>query len=670
MFIDKIKKPVSLSIIAYISFELLLYLLIQNLNLNEKYDYLQWTNWFYHPEGKNNFIFYLLFISTTTLYFTVLFFAKNNIDIKTTVQYLPPLIKHNHSKNFNKPLALIALIFIIFQSNIYLPYIINDYYLANEYKYLDESTKLTDNYIVSNQKYLQSLNTNSNDSQKSTFLNSNELENKLQSEDRYYIHHNAYMLSPINEFRLNRPFHEIFSQYGFLSVITTSTLMNFLGEDSINNYEKIMKFYYFFYFIMFIYLIKYLLKDHFLRALAFLFFGISLFKLGFFQFIYAPGASPIRHILDLPILLLLIFYEQNKKLKYLFFAIIFSIVSIWISKDFGQFIFFSLLGVITANILIFYFKGTEKKETIKYFLFLLLCLFILGAISLYTYPLMQNPVTKYFIDGFYSFADHSLISQISIIIAGQWLFLIFQYEKLKSSKLLSIYIFLLFYTQFLYSYPIWGGQSHVSIFLFIFILPSLILLQINHFKFKKFLLFILIVNYLVTYFEGYVKFKKYEKEYMQIFQTHKTYKWDMPKTGFFSTIDPTPFRNSVALIQKYEPSNKIYMISKYDNLLAILSQRYSGFPFFELRSTIITHDDYNMIKNIINSKANILFVDNDIEKDFTQELNSTKNQEDIQQRIPKLKVLKNLYIDVKNNYTLIEKGELISVYKRKEKNLY
>ena len=115
------------------------------------------------------------------------------------------------------------------------------------------------------------------------------------------------------------------------------------------------------------------------------------------------------------------------------------------------------------------------------------------------------------------------------------------------------------------------------------------------------------------------------------------------------------------------------MISKYDNILGILSKKYSGFPFFELRSTIVTKDEYLKIKHMIEQNADLLFVDNDINRDFAQEMSQMSffdlepfwRYESLKQRIPKLETLQNLFNDVKNDYELVEKGSLISVYKKK-----
>ena len=118
----------------------------------------------------------------------------------------------------------------------------------------------------------------------------------------------------------------------------------------------------------------------------------------------------------------------------------------------------------------------------------------------------------------------------------------------------------------------------------------------------------------------------------------------------------------------------IYMISKYDNILSYLSNKYTGLPFFELRSTIVTEDEFEIIENIFSEKADIIFVDNDIEMNFDDEIrkrsffdiySDTMERDNLLVRIKKLETLKKLFQNIKNNYELVEKGKLVSVYKKK-----
>jgi hypothetical protein len=53
-------------------------------DLNKHFQYLEWVKYFYHPEKKDLFYFYLYYIFTTSLFFTILVwedrYKKENYD--------------------------------------------------------------------------------------------------------------------------------------------------------------------------------------------------------------------------------------------------------------------------------------------------------------------------------------------------------------------------------------------------------------------------------------------------------------------------------------------------------------------------------------------------------------------------------------------------------------
>ena len=647
--------------ITYLIFELVLGSVIVHIDFPKRFEYLDWVWYFYHHEGKNYFVAYLWIVITTTLFFSVYFFRLKKF---LSESILSPMVDHHRSKVQRIVIWMIG-IFIVFQSSIFIYSIVSDYYLANEYKYIEEKTKMQDGNLIANNDIVQK--NKLSEEEKSYFQDVNKLEKTIyQRADRYYIHENSFVLCPINEIRLGRPLQAVFSQYGYLNIELTSKLMDLIGGFSIQNYEKVQKFYYLIYFLTFSFVVIRLFQDNFLRFISILLFGYGIAKLGFYAYNYSPGIVPLRHIVDLPIMMLLIFYEKSQKNIYLFIASITSVFAIWMSKDFGQFIFISVLAVLILKLLLGYLKNENKTENLKPVVAITSGLLLIGGFSLINYPLMDNPSVKYFLDGFYAFSDISDIIFIGFMIALQWIFLVTQYQKLKNFKLLYIYIFLLFYTQLLYSYPAWGGEGHFYSLIYIFALPSLIIMYINQFEKKMMLLSLITVFLSVKVIGLEIFFIEDYKKYNNIFQTHQIYKWEMPRGGIYSTINPEAFNDSVALIHKYSKGKKIYMISKYDNILSIFSEKYSGFPFFELRSTIVTQSEYNLIVQIIKKNANTLFVDNDIDRNFYDDITGEDaSLEDIKQRVPKLQTLKSIYDEVKDNYTLVEKGKLISVYKKK-----
>ena len=510
--------------------------------------------------------------------------------------------------------------------------------------------------------------------EKFNFIKYNVYEQNMQIFDRYYMHENSFMLSPINEMRLDRDKSEIFSQYGFLSISIVDKIMDIYGGFSINSYEKAKKTIDQLYYLIAVVFVLFFFKDNYLRLGFVLLLGIALFGNKYYAFSYAPTVTNSRHLLDLFIILFLYMYGATSKKVYILGTVALSILSIFIAKDFGQFIFLAIIGTLTIPLMVKYLK---YKTIDKFSALMLLATIVFGAIAFKYYPMMSNPSIRYFLDGFYSFpfSTNLIFFVVLATIFFQWLLLLTLYEKLEKSKYLYAYIFTLFYTEFLYTYFIWhGSTNNIIIYSYIFVLPFMIIYSLYNFKFKKHLSMIVVFGLFLVYAKTLNSFINQKNDYDDVFKTHKLYKWDHERAGgILTTYSFNGFQDSINLIKKYSSSNEIYMISKYDNILGILSKKYSGFKFFELRSSIVTKNEFDEIKVQINNEAQILFVDNDIERDFDREMAKMSffdlepfwRDESLRQRIPKLKVLKKLFQEIKNSYELVEKGELVSVYRRK-----
>jgi len=254
---------------------------------------------------------------------------------------------------------------------------------------------------------------------------------------------------------------------------------------------------------------------------------------------------------------------------------------------------------------------------------------------------------------------------------------VFWGRQLQVAKLLMPYIFIALYSHLLYFYFVWGGgNAHFFVLLQIYLLPFFILLSEVHFGLSSLRVFfangMLAVLAIATVFFG-KQFLKDWRYASSSFDNHVSYQWTLPRaSGMWTKIDPDLFVNSVELVKKYQKENKIFSISKYDNLLSILSETYSGTEFFELRSMLVTKQDYDIVKAQLES-SDILFVDNDIDRDFESEESQAMlwnmlpalNYEHKYQRIPKLMLLRQLYREVVvNKYRKVDEGKLISVYQK------
>jgi hypothetical protein len=196
-------------------------------------------------------------------------------------------------------------------------------------------------------------------------------------------------------------------------------------------------------------------------------------------------------------------------------------------------------------------------------------------------------------------------------------------------------------------------EKNFSIFkkAFTLFLITLILLFAKNFYFGKF---------------GKIKFYK-------IFNTHKLYKWTINKSDFYSTIPQSYIEDSLELIKRYAKEEKgIYIISKFDVLMTLFTDKYSKMLNFSLGPNLITLEDLEKNINILTKNKPIyIFIDNDLVKgDFNDPysviFDSNFNTLERQARFEKYNIMKKIFDSCADNYKFIEQSNLLSVYKLKK----
>lgn len=511
--------------------------------------------------------------------------------------------------------------------------------------------------------------------EKVDFIANNLYEQQTQLISRYFWHEAPFVLNAVNELDLGRDKSEIFSQYGFLSAYVVKFMMQSLGGINIANFDKTKNIINLIYYVISIIFILLFTKNYFVRFVFVALFSVYFFSVGFHSYHFAPTHIYIRHFFDFMIILMLFWTMKISKNRLCFVvcAFVLGIISILLINDFGKLLFLAIIGTFIINYVLEFIE--QQKIRLKE-IFIFIGFIALGITTLIKYPLMDNPSTKYFFDGFYSLPiSISIYVILLLVVSLYWLGLIWFYAELKKSNYLLSYIFLLFYIEFLCIFFVWKGNFD-NINFAIIALPMLILF---HFIVKRArnILYIIVAPILIFVYV------KYGYEYISqmilhenTFATHRNYKWDHERAGdIVTTYSFERFGNALELINKYSKnSNELYMISKYDNILQFFSKKYSGLKYFELKSFIVTDDEYNEVLDLINSKADILYVDTDILNVYYKELKERRffdvynNQwlpNDVGRRIVQLKILLDLFDDVRDRYELVEHGELVDVYKRK-----
>jgi hypothetical protein len=155
------------------------------------------------------------------------------------------------------------------------------------------------------------------------------------------------------------------------------------------------------------------------------------------------------------------------------------------------------------------------------------------------------------------------------------------------------------------------------------------------------------------------------------------YTWNFDRANVLTTMDPAPFAEAIGLIRRYGSHHEsdIYIISKYDNLLPFLSHRYSMMPTFELGYYLISERQFLESARILQHGRPVwLFVDSDLmgyapgrSNDLWAKVFPTGSEAvERDSRVGRYLQLQRLFARVERDYEEVERGRLISVYRRKD----
>jgi len=507
-----------------------------------------------------------------------------------------------------------------------------------------------------------------------SFLNKNQFEMHWQILNRWVMHHHNFLLGPINEYALGKPLNDINIQYGWLDVVFLKKLIEMTGGLTYQNYFKVLFSFYPLYYLLYVALTFLVFKDirYVVIAVA---LAIGCLNAMNYQFIFlGPGLNPIRHLTDVFVAGAFFMYLCSNKKYWFIIAVICSLAGVVNNSQFGMFNLAALLGTMLVKFI------AEPKS--KFWIEKLIC-GLAGIIGLSLYTLLKvgkNLLLSYYLDGILGFPVSTTIT-ISILIFIIVSYAIIIKSLLQSKTALSyIALYFLLYFQLFLIYWVWNPNdpSLFKIGSIVFSLTAVAVLKLlieasQISSGKNFVIALaIIVSTVFIYLPSLRVYYQTKSEYMNVFKNHRTYQWKLDTASFTSTMNPKYFSNDVNIINKYSDSTGIYIISKYDNFLPFIAKRYSAMPFPDLQWFLNTDKEVEQcIEKINTDRPNFLFVDADIERNIVNEIiyddapvSIASNLESIA-RVLRLNELKKIYYAVKNNYELIEKGYLISVYKIK-----
>ena len=508
-------------------------------------------------------------------------------------------------------------------------------------------------------------------SQEKEFLEKNQFEMHNQIFNRWVIHHHNFVLGPISEYAKGRPLKDINAQYGPLNVVVMVTLLQWAGGISYANYFPIWYSFWLIYFALFVGCSLLIFRDIFYVTLACVLAFGYIIMINFQILHLGPGLNPLRHFFDVPVLAAFCMFLRKGRMGFLLVALLFAFVGVLNNVQFGL----ALAVALGATLVIL---AMIDRELVSLRM-VAVCGGSAAVLMIATMFLMsssgssKNSMLAYYLEGFVGppIPVNRLILTMIAVSAG---YLSLLYFERTARDLKYIVMLLLLYSQGLFLYYTWGGTPpHI-----LNIAPILVLCVIGFLKIllegwgegrfqKPIIVSLIVISLCVVYIPGSLAYYSTKQTFDKVFVDHKTYQWNLKTANFVSTMDPQPFQDSVSLIDEFSgPDPAIYILSKYDNFIPFLAEKYSAMPFFDVPWFLVTTKEVNLcIEQIMVSKPTYLFVDTDIERSLNGEIMIDDYASESRMRVQRLNLLKTIYSAIRDDYEPAKKGILLTAYKRK-----
>lgn len=555
-----------------------------------------------------------------------------------------------------------------FESNIY-------YNPATKQTCLNGGIPLENFHNVTNPNLFGILDRNNSDSQQQQlknysdeelqFISENKYEIHWQTLSRFMIHHNSFMFIPIAGLMQGELIGAINAQYGTVNAFMFAKIYEKISGISLDKWLKISYLFYFVYFVLLLISILIITRNLFISTALFI---LSLATINFHGYdfaLLAPGDSPWRNLFDMSVVLLLYLSTGKNRVFYYVCALFLCLLSILLNPQIG-------VMVLAAVVLSGLFDTIFKEKNIKRFI-VLNAIVVLVGLFLYKLGVGHDDLANYYIDGVVGIKVNVTMILYTFICSICCYMILSRLLIRHCYKNYMYLLFLIIYSQELFLYVVWHfnldgfiARSHIYL-----LTACLLLFEMARHKNLNKIFNYLMIGILVVYMVSLGHMVSTKNQYEQIFKQHVTYEWNLDRAHITTTMNPIYFENSVKLINKYSPeSSGIYIISEYDNFLPFLAHKYSLMPFFDMKWYLITPKELNKtIRLLREAKPEYLFVDTDIDRNLNNEIIDPGfpeigylNQESIW-RVQRLKLLNMIYQGVAQNYTLVESGSLISVYK-------
>ncbi|NLU49341.1 MAG: hypothetical protein GXX09_02865 [Syntrophomonadaceae bacterium] len=506
------------------------------------------------------------------------------------------------------------------------------------------------------------------------FLKKNGIELGWQVANNWVLHHHYFILGPVNEYALGKPLREINLQYGWMNMVAIKHLLEWMGGVSYQNYFRLWHALYYVYYGLFLGLLFLLCKKIRYVLLVSVLAGGAINYFGFVILFMSPGWSPVRHFFDVFVIAFLYLYLTRDKVVFLLLSLAAGLLGLANDSVFG------LVGLL-AWLVTLAFRGWNEPGPARRRDLLLAGLgAAAGLAGLVFFPGGRNVMLPYYLQGLLASPLKAGVIMACLVLSSAGYAVLVKYAGARHDLKYPA-LFLLCYSQGLLVYYIWNTSNYHFLSLApIFALTAVVFLKFMlestgaGKRYENLVVAAAVGLALVAYLPSLFVYYCTRQFYYQVFDNHKVYQWSLDRATFKSTMNPKYFTEAVELLQQYTPGqSSVYIVSKYDNFLPFLAEKYSAMPFFEASRFLVTEREViQCIQAIEQAKPEYLFVDTDIERNLNVDIVDSKARyvgflhDESVARVQRLKELQHIYQQVKDDYQPLEKGYLLTVYHRKQ----
>lgn len=489
---------------------------------------------------------------------------------------------------------------------------------------------------------------------------------------RWYFHHHNFVWGPAVKLGAKMNLKSIFFQYGIIGGAIQYGITKFLmGGFQIPNYFFLWSILYGIYFILFHIGVYSITKSKPLTIISSILFMAFLLSQQYEYIFLGPGLNPIRHFLDISAFVFA-FRFFNTRSKSSFFGLIFFILlNFVLNPEFGFFcsaaLIFSVLVYIWVN-----------KIFDRYLL-------AIGTLTLFAHAALwvilktgQEAAVGLYLGGFFSPVFPQKILFLSLLLMSYIVTsLLVRANSLKTMKPEGfILLAALLYIAEIFLYPLFGmSWNHIvnisPIIVFTTVLGVNYFL-INYSKLTKSVLMGLLAISVLFFTSSIRTFFSTKANYQNELVKYQIERWQLKGNELLTQIPEKPILDSIHLIEKYSKKrDQLTMISRFDNLLPLLTNRATNLPGNELMAFLLSDAEYKkVIAAFADQKPDILFTDRDITMPSSDELIDSNTQvlgylhQESRMRLDRVNRLKTIFSEIKSKYKKIDEGGVLAVWEK------